>query len=104
MKKIGLVLLACMVFNGCTHLTSVSSSSFPKASERTRPVSTQVKRMIFLGFNFNNDYVNNIAFNLANQCPNGKVQGVVTKHETVLYFAPFVYEVRVTANGYCTKG
>ena len=104
MKKLISILSVVFLIQGCTHLASVSTSSIPKSSKRAKPVSVQAKRMIFLGFNFNNDYVNDLTFQLANQCPNGKVEGVVTKHENVLYFLPFVYEVRVTASGFCTRG
>ncbi len=104
MKKIVSVLIASVLIQGCTHLASVSSSSIPKAPQRNKPVMVEAKKMIFMGFNFNNDYLNDMAFRLANQCPNGKIQGVVTKHENVLYFGPFLYEVRVSATGFCTRG
>ncbi len=101
MKRICVILGMLMCTSACTHLASVSTSSIPK--NRSNKISTQVKRFIFLGFNFNNDYVNDITFNLAKQCEGGRVQGVVTKHENVMYFPAFAHEVRVTATGYCSK-
>lgn len=83
----------------CTHLQSVSTSSIPK--NRGQKVKSQQYRFIFLAFNFNNDYVNDMAEDLANQCEGGKVMGVLTKHEHITYFPLFAHAIQVTAEGYC---
>ncbi len=101
MKKTGLILGFLIFTSGCTHLASISTSSIPK--NRNNKIFTKARRFIFLGLNFNNDYVNNIAFKLAQQCRGGVVQGVVTKHENVVYFPGVVHEVRIKASGYCLK-
>lgn len=101
MLKIFLALLSFSLITNCTSLQSVSTSSIPK--NRSNPVKVESDRFIFLGFNFNNDYVNDMATNLAKTCPKGKVKGVLTKHENIVYFPLFAHKVRVTAQGYCVR-
>jgi hypothetical protein len=101
MKKLILFAFFIFVVNGCTHLQSVSTTSIPK--ERGEKVSATKDRFIFLAFNFNNDYVNDLAEELANKCEKGKVQGVLTKHENIMYFPLIAHAVRVTAEGYCVR-
>lgn len=99
-----LVMLVCLLtclLGGCASINSVSLTSIP--SNRTNIVRTQAKRTIFLGFNFDNDFVDTMADNLKNQCPGGQVRGLLTKDETIYYFLFFLYEYRVTATGYCVK-
>ena len=92
-------ILIILFFSGCTHLLSVSTSSIPK--NRDRKVNVTVERFIFMAFNFNNNYVNDLAEQLAQKCPDGKVKGILTKHEKVGYF--LAHTVRVSAEGYCVK-
>lgn len=94
-----LVLALCMSSFACTHLSSVSTTSIP--AQKGKKVSTEAYRFIFLGFNFNNDYVNEMADSLARTCPKGKVEGLLTKHESIIYFPLFAHAVRVTGEGYC---
>jgi hypothetical protein len=58
-------------------------------------------KFIFLGFNFDNDFVNAAEEDLKRQCPNGKVTGLLTKDETINYFLFIFYTKRLTASGYC---
>ena len=88
-----------LTLSGCTHLQSVSTSTIPK--DRSNTVKAESYRFIFLGFNFNNDYVNSMVEDLADQCPKGKVEGVLTKHESIVYFPLFAHAVQVTAEGFC---
>lgn len=100
--KLKILSILILLFSmGCTHLSSLSTSSVPK--ERNVKVSAVQERFIFFLFNFNNDYVNNMAEDLANQCPKGKVQGILTKHENITYFPIIAHKIRVTAEGYCLK-
>ena len=101
MLKFISVLLFLVIFSGCTHLSSISTSSIPK--NRKNKVSASTDRFIFLAFNFNNDYVDDLAIQLAQQCPKGKVQGVLTKHESITYFPLFAHKERVSAQGYCVR-
>lgn len=91
--------LSMLLIAGCTHLSSVSTTSIPE--NRSHPISSEAYRFIFLGFNFDNDFVDVMAKDLANKCPQGKVQGILTKHESIVYFPLIAHAVRLTANGYC---
>lgn len=95
-------LVSLFIFSGCTHLQSVSTTSIP--AQRGRKVQADSDKIIFLGFNFSNDYVDSIVKDLAKQCPNGKVEGLLTKQEDVNYFLYIVWKSRVSASGYCTTG
>lgn len=101
MIKIIYQIVFLLALMGCTHLVSVSTSSVPK--KRSSRVKASAERIILFGFNFNNDYVNDMAEELADQCRKGKVQGVLTKHEEVTYFPLVFNKVRVTAEGYCVR-
>lgn len=98
MNLLALILMLVAGF-GCTSLQSVSTSTIPKS--RGKKVKAESYRFIFLGFNFNNDYVNDMAEDLANECPQGKVMGILSKHESIVYFPLFAHAVQVTAEGYC---
>lgn len=100
MKKLFLacsLLLAC----GCTHLGSVSTTTIPK--DKGHKVSAESYRFIFMLFNFDNDYVDTVVQDLAGQCPNGKITGILTKHEGITYFPIVAHAIRVTAEGYCNS-
>lgn len=97
-KKMGLCLFM-IYFSGCAVLNSVSMTSFPK--DRRRPVQAQVKKFVFLGFNFNNDFVLDLTPQLQQQCPNGKVTGITSTYETKWYV--FAHHMIVNSKGFCTK-
>lgn len=95
MKK--LVLLSVLFLAGCVSVNSVSLTPIP--SGRSRPVSAEVSKTVFLGFNFDNDFINPLVEKLKDQCPNGVVSGILTKDETIAYV--LVFTKRVVATGYC---
>lgn len=99
MKKLALLLGIWTILSGCTYLQSLSTTSVP--AERQQKVRAERSKFIFLAFNFSNDFVDDMAADLANQCPNGKVQGILTKHETIVYFPLFFHTQKVTAEGFC---
>jgi hypothetical protein len=86
----------------CASVNSVSLTSIPAVKEQE--VKSTASKVIFLGFNFNNDYIDNMSEELQKQCPNGKITGILTKDETINYFLFFVWERRVTAKGFCQGG
>jgi hypothetical protein len=100
-KYLGLALVTVFV-NGCSHLQSVSTTSVP--AQRGNKVTAERERSIFLLFNFNNDYVNDMAQDLAEKCQGGKIQGLLTKQENIVYFPLIFHKIRVTAEGYCVGG
>ncbi len=85
----------------CVSLQSISINSQPDGQERVNPVSAEVSKLIFLGLNFDNDFLNEVPKKLMDSCPGGKIKGIVTRFETVSYliFHRFV----VKAQGFCTK-
>ena len=94
-------LMAIFIFSGCTHLSSVSTSSLPK--NRGKKVSATKEKFIFFAFNFSNDYVDDLVKDLAGKCPKGKVKGILTKHESIVYFPLIAHKVRVSAQGFCVR-
>lgn len=100
MKKILGVLLS-LSFVGCASVNSVSLTSIP--ANKGKEVKSEASRTIILGFNFNNDYVDEMADDLKRQCPNGVVKGILTKDEVINYFLFFVWARKVTATGYCLQ-
>lgn len=96
-KMAGLALVFGLV--GCTHMRAVSTTSIP--AQRDTPVEAEAYRFMFLLLNFDNDYVHSLPRDLAKQCPGGRVEGVLTKHEAITYFPLIAHAVRVTATGYC---
>lgn len=97
-KKMGLVLLA-LSFTGCAALHSVSMTSYPK--DRRKPVQAEVKKFVFLGFNFNNDFVLDLTPRLQQQCPGGKITGITSTYETRWYV--FAHDMIVRSQGFCVK-
>lgn len=81
---------------GCASLRSVSVTSIPQ--NRNEPVVATVSKWIFLGLNFDNDYVDELTTKLRQNC-DGKVSGLMTKYETTFYL--IVSKDQITATGYC---
>ncbi len=85
----------------CVQLQSISINPVPIPSERNKPIESEVSRLVFLGFNFDNDFLNELPEELKKKCPDGKIKGIVTKFETVHYFLFHKYVIK--AKGYCVK-
>ncbi|NJL25857.1 MAG: hypothetical protein HC902_12265 [Calothrix sp. SM1_5_4] len=97
-----LVLLCLTTFiQACASLNSVSVTPIP--ANRANEVSAQSQRWIIFGFNFDNDYADQVAKDVGRKCPDGKVTGILTKDETYMYFLAFVMKRQVVATGYCLK-
>lgn len=94
------VLAMSLLISGCASVNSVSLTPIP--SNRSKMVKAEVSKTIFLGFNFDNDFINPLVENLKQQCPQGVVSGILTKDEIISYF--LVYTHRVVATGYCNSG
>ena len=101
MKK-SLFLLLVTLCTGCVHMRSMSTTSIP--AERSTPIEAKAYRFLFLMINFDNKYINGMTKDLAQQCPNGRVEGILTKQEDIMYFPLFAHAVRVTATGFCVGG
>jgi hypothetical protein len=96
---IAILLVAGIMMSGCASINSVSLTPIP--TQRKTSVRTEKSKIIFLGFNFDNDFVDDAVEDLKTQCPNGQVTGLLTKDETVLYFLFIVWKKKITATGYC---
>ncbi|OGR04168.1 MAG: hypothetical protein A2284_13390 [Deltaproteobacteria bacterium RIFOXYA12_FULL_61_11] len=95
---LSLVLLSCALV-GCAQLATVSLTTIPK--ERQHRIEAEVSKFIFFGFSFDNDFLDELEPKLAAQCPNGKVAGILTKHERRFYL--LAHTERVIAKGYCLQ-
>ena len=95
-----LVITALGLSTSCATLSSVSLTQIPKV--RTNKVMADSSRWIFLGLNFDNDYVEKVTADLRSQCPNGKVTGILTKFMTRTYL--ILWKNTIQAQGYCIKG
>lgn len=92
---IGLITILCQ----CVSLKSVSITSQPK--DRSNKIQAEVSKWVFLGFNFSNEFVEELPQKLITQCPKGLVTGIITRYQVVHY--PFLRKMLVTANAYCVK-
>jgi hypothetical protein len=95
-----LALIFVLLFCSCTHLNSVSVTSIPK--ERKEKVKAERYKFVFLLMNFNNKFVEEMEKELAEKC-HGKIQGIVTKTESITYFPIIAHAYNITAEGYCVK-
>ena len=86
---------------GCTHLHSLSVTTIP--DDRSRPVEATGQRIVVLGLNWDNDYAAEVVSDLAKQCPDGRVSGVMTRYERALVVPIFAYAHRVHAEGFCLQ-
>lgn len=98
MKKLSLFLSSVFLVS-CTHLSSVSTTSIPAV--RSKPVSAQGERFMIMLFNFDNKYVDNMVMDMAQQCPKGRIEGILTKYEVTTYFPLIAYNLKASAQGYC---
>ena len=94
-------ILTILFLGLCSCASVVSVSLTPIPAERSRPVSAEVSKFIILGFNFNNDFVDEVVENLKEKCPNGVVSGILTKDELISYF--LAHTRKITAKGFCHK-
>ena len=100
-QTIRLLLLMTLGLSGCVSLSSLSTTSIPE--DRSTLVEASDSRFLFLFINFNNDYANTLTKSLATQCPKGRVEGILTKQEHVIYFPLLAHQIRVSATGYCVQ-
>ncbi|MBP7281281.1 MAG: hypothetical protein KBA66_06890 [Leptospiraceae bacterium] len=97
---IALLVLASGIVN-CVQLHSIAINSQPEPKEREKQITAQTDKLVFLAFNFNNDFLDEAPKKLLEQCKDGKIKGIVSKFETVNYFLFIRYVIK--ASGYCVK-
>jgi hypothetical protein len=98
-RIIALLTISILSLSGCAALTSVSLTQIPQ--DRSNVVQASVQKTVFLAFNFDNDYVDELVAKLKTKCPNGQVKGILTKDEVFIYF--LVFKKVITATGFCVK-
>lgn len=100
MKKLLQILsiLIAASLTGCASINSVSLTPLP--TQRGNIVTASVSKTVFLGFNFDNDYVDPLVTELKQKCPGGFVSGILTKDEVIAYV--LVFTRHITATGYCS--
>jgi hypothetical protein len=84
---------------GCVRVNTVSLTSVP--AERDKPIEAQSSRMMFFGAAFDSDFIDEAIDELSEKCPQGKVEGVLTKFETIDYFLMIVAKQELNVRGYC---
>ncbi len=94
-----IIISTSLLLNSCASVNSVSITPIPK--QRNQVVKAEVSKFIFLGFNFNNDFVDDVTDQLIQQCPDGIVTGILTKDEVISYILAFTR--KITATGYCNS-
>jgi hypothetical protein len=95
---LALPLLASVpALTGCTSLQSVSVTQVP--TDRSRPLRAEVTNTALLGIHFDNEFLDALMPQLMQQCPRGRITGLLTKQESSLYV--IVATRRVIATGYC---
>ncbi|WP_430461403.1 hypothetical protein ACQUQU_01085 [Thalassolituus sp. LLYu03] len=100
LKRISVFLLSAYVLTGCVSLNSVSQTAIP--ADRNKQVSADSSQWSLLGIAFSNGFVNVAVDDLKAQCPDGKVQGILTKFDSVFFFPVLVR--RVNVEGFCLSG
>ncbi|MCB0412336.1 MAG: hypothetical protein KDD22_07410 [Bdellovibrionales bacterium] len=100
-RNLLLFVFVTMWISGCASVNSLSITSIP--AKRTNQVYAEKSKMIFLGFNFSNDYVEELVEDLQSQCPRGTVSGILTKDENYMYFLFFLTKRKVSAKGFCNQ-
>lgn len=99
-KKLCVSIVTCLSLSACVSLNSVSLTQIPV--ERDNSITATSHSWNFLGIAFSNDFVDEAILDLKSQCAEGKLEGILTKHQTTAYF--LVLKREVIATGYCQQG
>ena len=102
-SKTLMMIFAAALLHGCVTVQSISVSQIPEASQRKHVVTATASSPVVFAIPFNNDYIDEARSNLLNQCPNGVIEGLLSKHENSNYFVGLVYMQRVKFQGYCNQ-
>jgi predicted nucleic acid-binding Zn-ribbon protein len=72
-----------------------------ESEQKKNAITAEASKTIFLGFNFDNDFVDQITEQLKQKCPQGVVSGILTKDEVISYF--LFHTRKITATGFCNS-
>lgn len=93
------LIVVSVLFVGCASVNSVSLTQIPAVKKNA--ITAETSKTIFLGFNFDNDFVDQITEQLKQRCSNGVISGILTKDEVISYF--LFHTRKITATGYCNS-
>lgn len=96
-----LIFLATWLLAGCVTVDSISVSQVPAQDARKKIVKASASRPVILLIPFGTSFVEEARKDLQAQCPNGDIEGLVSKQESVAY--PFVSISRLNLRGYCVE-
>ena len=99
MPRLAYLLLPWLLCS-CVSLNSISQTQIPK--NRRDMVSASSERWMLLGITFDTDNADLVHHRLSAKCRQGKVQGILTKDYSTLYF--IVVKRTIEAKGYCRRG
>jgi hypothetical protein len=91
---------AIFLLNACASLHSISVTEVPL--ERDQPVFAKRNNLAVFGIHFDNSFADELRQDLAEQCPHGRVTGILTKYEIFWYL--FIQRRQVSARGFCVDG
>lgn len=94
-----LIGLCVLGVSACAQLHSISITEIPM--QRDRVVQAELDNFAFLGLHFSNDFVDELREQLREQCPHGRVTGIMTKFNT--YWYVLLERREVTARGFCVE-
>ncbi|MBM4251710.1 MAG: hypothetical protein FJ146_07045 [Deltaproteobacteria bacterium] len=99
--RLTLATLAATTLSSCVTVKSVSISQIPETSQRKQVVKASATSPVVFLIPFNTDYIEEARADLLQACPNGHIEGLLSKHEDTNYFIGLVYMQKVNFTGYC---
>jgi hypothetical protein len=104
LPRVRLLLAATAVLaatSACTTVDSISISQIPVAAEREAVVRAHSWSPMILLIPFGSGYIDDARKTFTSQCAGGRIEGVLSKYSTVVYF-PLLYSTQVVdLEGYC---
>lgn len=101
MKKIFALAAGLTLLSACHTVESISISQLPEMAARKQKIASAASSLIILSIPFGSTFVAEAREGLLRQCPQGAIEGVLSKHETVSYFPGVAVEQRVSMEAYC---
>jgi hypothetical protein len=84
----------------CAHVTSMSVTPMPL--ERGTEVNAhEQSKLLFAGIGLDDDFGSDLTRQLRQECPDGRVEGILTRQRTTQYV--FLVREEVDASGWCVQ-
>lgn len=100
-QLLGLIL--ALTWISCTTVESISVSQIPAAPARKHKISAAASNPILLLIPFGSSFPERAREQLLAQCPAGKIEGLLAKHQMTNYFLSLVQVDEVLMEGYCIQ-